>query len=63
MILQDIGAEVSQVSRRWLEGADQPSGAEVRTPDMDNMDYDQYQHSLTQYVSGGGSCRLAARVT
>ena len=47
-VLQDIGADVSQVSRRWLE--DGPTGGEVRTPDMDGMDMDQYQNSLTQYV-------------
>ena len=45
--MQDIGADVSQVSRRWLEEA---APQEARTPDMDGMDLDQYQHSLTQYV-------------
>ncbi|KAF2367765.1 CKK domain [Trinorchestia longiramus] len=43
----DIGSDVSQVSRKWLEGGGGGDG-ELRTPDMDNMEYDQYQHSLSQ---------------
>ncbi|KAK3888904.1 hypothetical protein Pcinc_007065 [Petrolisthes cinctipes] len=43
----DISSDVSNLSRRWLEGSDAPA-VEVRTPDLDTMDYEQYHHSLTQ---------------
>lgn len=45
---QDIGSDVNNLSRRWLEGEGQAD--ELRTPDIDNMDYDEYHKSLTQYV-------------
>lgn len=44
---QDISSDVSNLSRRWLEGSEAPAG-EVRTPDLDTMDYEQYHQSLTQ---------------
>ncbi|CAL4102155.1 unnamed protein product [Meganyctiphanes norvegica] len=46
----DVSSEVDNVSRRWLEGEGQSE--ELRTPDMDNMDYDDYHKSLTH----GDSC-------
>ncbi|XP_063596395.1 uncharacterized protein LOC134773202 isoform X3 [Penaeus indicus] len=42
----DIGSDVNNLSRRWLEGEGQAD--ELRTPDIDNMDYDEYHKSLTQ---------------
>ena len=39
---------MNNVSRRWLEGEGQTD--DLRTPDIDNMDYDEYHKSLTQYV-------------
>ncbi|KAK8726897.1 hypothetical protein OTU49_010116 [Cherax quadricarinatus] len=42
----DIGTDVTSLSRRWLEGENQAE--ELRTPDLDTMDYDQYHQSLTQ---------------
>lgn len=44
--LKDIGSDVNNLSRRWLEGEGQAD--ELRTPDIDNMDYDEYHKSLTQ---------------
>ncbi|KAK8726894.1 hypothetical protein OTU49_010116 [Cherax quadricarinatus] len=44
--LKDIGTDVTSLSRRWLEGENQAE--ELRTPDLDTMDYDQYHQSLTQ---------------
>ncbi|XP_042887517.1 uncharacterized protein LOC122263224 isoform X3 [Penaeus japonicus] len=41
----DIGSDVNNLSRRWLEGEGQAD--ELRTPDIDNMDYDEYHKSLT----------------
>ncbi|XP_047482342.1 uncharacterized protein LOC125034532 isoform X4 [Penaeus chinensis] len=43
--LKDIGSDVNNLSRRWLEGEGQAD--ELRTPDIDNMDYDEYHKSLT----------------
>ncbi|XP_066967194.1 uncharacterized protein Patronin isoform X16 [Macrobrachium rosenbergii] len=44
--LQDIGSDVNKVSRRWLEEEGQTD--ELRTPDLETMDYDEYHKSLTQ---------------
>ncbi|XP_042234616.1 uncharacterized protein LOC121874529 isoform X5 [Homarus americanus] len=46
----DIGSDVNSLSRRWLEGEQQTE--ELRTPDLDTMDYDQYHQSLTHGESG-----------
>ncbi|XP_066967192.1 uncharacterized protein Patronin isoform X14 [Macrobrachium rosenbergii] len=43
--LQDIGSDVNKVSRRWLEEEGQTD--ELRTPDLETMDYDEYHKSLT----------------
>ncbi|XP_071548392.1 LOW QUALITY PROTEIN: uncharacterized protein Patronin [Panulirus ornatus] len=48
--LKDIGSDVNNLSRRWLEGETQTD--ELRTPDLDAMDYDQYHQSLTHGDSG-----------
>ncbi|XP_053651388.1 uncharacterized protein Patronin isoform X6 [Cherax quadricarinatus] len=48
--LKDIGTDVTSLSRRWLEGENQAE--ELRTPDLDTMDYDQYHQSLTHGESG-----------
>ncbi|XP_069186002.1 uncharacterized protein Patronin [Procambarus clarkii] len=48
--LKDIGTDVNSLSRRWLEGEN--PGDELRTPDLDTMDYDQYHQSLTHGESG-----------
>ncbi|KAB7507571.1 Patronin [Armadillidium nasatum] len=46
LYLKDLGTEVSNMSKRWLESSNQME--ELRTPDMDAMDYEEYQKSLSQ---------------
>jgi len=39
---------MSSMSKRWLEtGSDHPP-QDVHTPDIEGMDYDQYNNSLSQ---------------
>ncbi|KAK7069879.1 hypothetical protein SK128_011064, partial [Halocaridina rubra] len=42
----DIGSDVNTMSKRWLE--EERNAQELRTPDLDAMDYDEYHKSLTQ---------------
>ncbi|XP_067007915.2 patronin [Anabrus simplex] len=48
--LQEISEDVSSVEQKWLDN-NMPFIEERRTPDIENMDLDQYQQSLAQMNS------------
>ncbi|XP_060518088.1 patronin isoform X3 [Cylas formicarius] len=48
--LQEISSDVSNVERKWFDN-NQPYLETRRTPDLDNMDLEQYQKSIAQMNS------------
>ncbi|XP_057664944.1 patronin isoform X8 [Diorhabda carinulata] len=47
--LQEINEDVSKIDRKWSD--ETPTFAETRTPDLENMDLEQYQQSIAQMNS------------
>ncbi|XP_057665188.1 patronin isoform X36 [Diorhabda carinulata] len=48
-VAKEINEDVSKIDRKWSD--ETPTFAETRTPDLENMDLEQYQQSIAQMNS------------